>query len=129
MNYLRTMAEIDPPTHPKTLTQQANCASYPAPMSDIPWRSLSSNGGFQALAVALVAVLPGGVLVEKGAGLEAAVQDADEPVRELPQGRVVADVPAAQRVVVGPRTRRSAQRAERLLVQRGAQAPVGGVPR
>src|SRR5450756_1245477 len=33
MNYLRTEAENDPPTHPKTLTQQANCATYPSPMS------------------------------------------------------------------------------------------------
>src|SRR5450759_1222217 len=33
MNYLRTEAENDPPTHPKTLTPQANCATYPSPMS------------------------------------------------------------------------------------------------
>jgi hypothetical protein len=50
-------------------------------------------------------VLPGGVLVVEAAGLEAAVEDADEPVGELAQGCVVADVPAAQRVVVGRGTR------------------------
>jgi len=47
-------------------------------------------------------VLPGDVLVVDGAGLEAAVQDADESVRELPQGCVMADVAGAERVVVGP---------------------------
>src|SRR5664279_2325674 len=50
-----------------------------------------------------VLVLPGGVLVVLGAGLEAAVQDADEPVRELPQRGVVADLPGPERVVMGPR--------------------------
>ena len=33
------------------------------------------------------------------------MEDADEPVGELAQGGVVADVPAAQRVVVGPGAR------------------------
>jgi hypothetical protein len=32
----------------------------------------------------LLAVAPGGVLVVEGAGFEAAVQDADEPVGESP---------------------------------------------
>jgi len=50
-------------------------------------------------------VLPGGGFVVFGAGFEAAVQDADEPVRELPQGRVVTDFPGPERVVVGARTR------------------------
>ena len=50
-----------------------------------------------------VLVLPGGVLVVLGAGLEAAVQNADEPVRELPQRGVVADLPGPERVVIGPR--------------------------
>jgi hypothetical protein len=50
-----------------------------------------------------VLVLPGGVLVVLGAGLEAAVQDADEPVRELPQRGVVADLPGPERGVIGPR--------------------------
>jgi hypothetical protein len=37
-----------------------------------------------------LAVAPGGVVVVEGAGLEAAVEDADEPVGETPQGVVVA---------------------------------------
>jgi len=37
-------------------------------------------------------MLPGRGFVYLGAGFEAAVQDADEPVRELPQGRVVTDL-------------------------------------
>ncbi len=32
------------------------------------------------------------------------MQDADEAVRELAQGRVVTDLPGPERVVVGPRT-------------------------
>src|ERR1019366_992882 len=62
-------------------------------------------------------LVPGGGLVVAGAGFEAAVQDADEAVAELAQGGVVADVAAPQRVVVGAGSRRSAQGAERLLVQ------------
>ena len=54
---------------------------------------MSSGGG--------VVVGPGGVLVVEGAGLEAAVQDADEAVGELAQRGLVADVAGAQGVVVG----------------------------
>jgi len=72
-------------------------------------------------------VLPGDVLVVDVAGLEVAVQDADESVRELAQGGVVADVPPAKRVVVGPCTRRCTERGEGLQVQRGAETAVGGV--
>jgi hypothetical protein len=71
-------------------------------------------------------VLPGSVLVVEGAGLEAAVEDADEPVGELAQGGVVADVPAAQRVVIGAGARGGAERGEGLQVQRGTKAAVGG---
>src|SRR5664279_5133444 len=46
---------------------------------------MSSDGG--------CVVLPGGVFVVIGACLEAALQDADEPVRELPQRGVVTDLP------------------------------------
>jgi len=55
------------------------------------------------------------------------VQDADEAVRELPQGGVVADVSVAERVVVGPCTRGRPERGEGLQVQRCAEAAVGGV--
>src|SRR5207249_7623486 len=44
---------------------------------------------------------PGGRLVVEGAGFEAAVQDADEPVGELAQGGVVAGAAGALVVVVG----------------------------
>jgi hypothetical protein len=42
----------------------------------------------------LLVVGPGGVFVVGGAGLEAAVQDADEAVAELAQRGVVADTAA-----------------------------------
>ena len=45
------------------------------------------------------------MVVVLGAGLEAAVQDADQPVRELAQSGVVTDLPGFERVVVGPRAR------------------------
>src|SRR6266516_1080000 len=44
---------------------------------------------------------PGGGLVVEGAGLEAAVQDADEPVGELAQRGPVAGAACALLVVVG----------------------------
>jgi hypothetical protein len=47
------------------------------------------------------------------------MQDADEPVRELAQGGVVADVSPAQRVVVGACAWGCAERREGLQVQRG----------
>ena len=45
-------------------------------LTDIPCRSVSSGGGDL--------MVPGRVFVVVRAGFEAAVQDADEPVRELP---------------------------------------------
>ena len=79
-------------------------------VTDIPSWNLSSGGGLQGVLV----VRPGGGLVVEGAGLEAAVQDADEPVGELAQGGVVAGAPAARRVVVGAGAGRGAQRGEGL---------------
>ena len=64
--------------------------------SDIPWFLLSSCGG--------LLVGPGGGLVVGGAGLEAAVQDADQPVPELAQRCVMTDPTGAQGVVVGAGT-------------------------
>ena len=57
------------------------------------------------------AVRPGGGLVVAGAGLQASVQDADEPVRQPPQGVVVFESLGALPVVeragarrgIGPR--------------------------
>jgi hypothetical protein len=47
------------------------------------------------------AVRPRGGFVVAGAGLEAAVEDADQPVGELAQGGVVAGASAAELVVGG----------------------------
>ena len=63
-------------------------------------------------------VRPGGRLVVGGAGLEASVQDADEPVGELAQRGVVAGAAGALPVVVGAGAGRAAQRRERLGHQR-----------
>ena len=49
----------------------------------------------------LVVVRPGGCLVVQRAGLEAAVQDADEPVGELAQRGVVVEAAGPLLVVVG----------------------------
>jgi len=61
---------------------------------------MSSGRGRNFLLVGL----PGHLLAVGGPGLEAAVQNADESVRELPQRGVVADVAAAKGVVVGAGT-------------------------
>ena len=71
-----------------------------------------SSGGL------VVAVRPGGCLVVRGAGLEAAVEDADESVADLPQRGVVADVAAAELVVVGADLAVVQDRARRLHMQR-----------
>src|SRR6476619_6331560 len=81
---------------------------------------MSSDGG--------CVVLPGGVLVVVGAGLEAAVQDADQPVRELAQSGVVANLPGSERVVIQPRARGCTKRRERLLVERVAESTVRRIP-
>jgi len=47
-------------------------------------------------------VTPGGVFVVAGLGLEAAVEDADEAVGELAECGLVADVPVAELLVMGP---------------------------
>ena len=66
-----------------------------------PMPNLSSGVDVSVGAV----VLPGGGLVVEGAGLQAAVQDADEPVGQLAQGCVMTDVAGPDRVVVGPGAR------------------------
>src|SRR5664280_3615561 len=73
-------------------------------------------------------VPPGGVLVVEDAGLEAAVQDADEAVRQLAQRGVVADLPGPEGVVVRARSWGPGEGGEGLGMQRGAEASVGGVP-
>src|SRR5215472_10146312 len=87
--------------------------------TDIPGFSMSSGPG--------EVVRPGGGFVVDGAGLQAAVQDADEPVGELAQGRLVADVSGSERVVVGAGAGGSFQRAEGPLLNGVTQAGVAGV--
>ena len=59
--------------------------------------SLSSGDG--------VVVCPGGGFVVERASFEAAVDDADEPVRELTESGLVADVAGSKCVVVGAGSR------------------------
>src|SRR5258707_5768238 len=59
-------------------------------------------------------VRPGGGLVVEGAGFEASVQDADEPVGEFAQGSVVLGAAGAFGVVEGAGARRGAQGGEGL---------------
>src|SRR5258708_38545488 len=54
-------------------------------------------------------VRPGGCLVVEGAGFEASVQDADEPVGDLAQGGVVFGAAGALGVVQGPGAGRDAE--------------------
>src|SRR5437899_12116603 len=63
-------------------------------LSDIPGVKASSCVGFGAMG-------PGCFGVVMGAGFEAAVEDADEPVRELAQRGVVAKAAVAELVVAG----------------------------
>ena len=91
--------------------------------SDIPGACLSSG----SLLILLGVVSPGGVFVVEPAGLEAAVQDPDEPVAELPQRGVVAAAASADGVGVDPRAGAGGQRAERLLVRGVGEAVVTGV--
>src|SRR6266852_938668 len=66
----------------------------------------------------LAPVRPGGGLVVQGAGLQASVQDADQPVRQSPQRVVVFDSAGAEAVVEGAGAGRGGQGSEGLRVQR-----------
>jgi hypothetical protein len=66
---------------------------------------------------------PCGCFVVAGAGFEAAVQDAHEPVGELAQGGVVFGAAGFELVVVGAGARRGVQRAERLCHE-GVDEPI-----
>jgi hypothetical protein len=76
-----------------TATEQPTFATVKTPHG-VSW---SSSG------LLILVVRPGLALVVEGAGLQAAVQDADEPVGQLPQRGVVACTAGADRVVVGAR--------------------------
>jgi len=73
-------------------------------------------------------VSPGGCLVVEGAGLQAAVQDADEPVRQPAERVVVLDPAGAELVVEGAGTRGGVQGREGLGVQRVDEAVVVDEP-
>src|SRR5689334_11947151 len=88
--------------------------------SDTPCRLVSSGGGVGV-------VRPCGRFVVESAGLEASVQDADEAVADLPQGRVVAGLTGALFVVVAAGAGRGAQGGERLGLQRVGEAVVADV--
>src|SRR5215469_7659906 len=75
-----------------------------------------SSGGVRLRDVLPVA--PGDGLVVAGAGLEAAVQDADQAAGQSPQGLVVLASPGALGVVEGAGTGRDPERAEGLEHQR-----------
>src|SRR5215831_4231204 len=74
------------------------------------------------------ALWPGGGLVVAGAGFQAAVQDADEPVGELAQGGWVAGPAGAELVIVGAGARRGGQGGEGLAVEGVAEPVVVHVP-
>jgi len=69
-------------------------------------------------------VSPGRCLVVEGAGLQASVQDPDEPVRQPPQGVVVLDPAGAELVVEGAGAGRVFQGREGLRVERVGEAVV-----
>jgi hypothetical protein len=73
--------------------------------------SLSSGSG-------LGVVRPGGRFVVSGAGIEAAVQDADEPVAKLTKRSAMPNAAPAEIVVIGAGSGRCGQRAEGLLAER-----------
>src|SRR5260370_36599360 len=74
------------------------------------------------------AVRPGDCLVVEGARLEAAVQDADEPVGELAQGGIVLSAAGALGVVEGPGAGRGGQRGEGLGHERVGEPVVADEP-
>src|ERR1039457_6896977 len=68
--------------------------------SDTPWAELSSSCGELVRGVSR----PGASLVGGGAGFEAAVGEAEEPVAELAERGVVAGAAGALAVVIGARS-------------------------
>src|SRR6266545_3484063 len=71
---------------------------------------------------------PGDGFVVAGAGFEAAVEDADEPVGELAQGGVVVGAAGAELVVVGAGARGGSQGTKCLLVEGIGEAVVAHEP-
>src|SRR6266481_941160 len=71
---------------------------------------------------------PGGGLVVEGAGLEASVQDSDEPVRQPSQSVIVFDSAGTELVIEGAGTRRCVQGGEGLSPQCVDEPAVAGEP-
>src|SRR5262245_36847798 len=75
----------------------------PHVVARVVWPRQTSHGlGVSSCGVLLMGgvVPPGGLFVVDRAAGQAAVEDADQPVAQLPQGGMVADPAGAQRVVV-----------------------------
>ena len=70
--------------------------------------------------------MPGEVLVVEGVASQAAVEDADEPVREGSEGLVVGGSAGALPVIEGAGARGIVECGERLQEQRIAEAAVAG---
>src|ERR1017187_9423720 len=81
-------------------TGRSAAREEPVPPLDTPWAELSSSCGELVRGV----LRPGDCLVVGGAGFEAAVEDADEPVAELAERSVVAGAAGALAVVIGARS-------------------------
>src|SRR5580698_6312773 len=90
-------------------------------LTDIPGAKLSSGGE-------VFAVRPGGFLVVEGAGFEASVLDADEPVGDSAERVVVPDFLGAEAVVVGAGAGGGVDRAARLGGEGVQQPVIAGVP-
>src|SRR6266853_6526013 len=71
---------------------------------------------------------PGGGLVVEGAGFEASVQDADEPVGDFAQGGVVLSAAVAFGVIQGPGAGRDAEGGEGLGHERVGEPVVADEP-
>ena len=74
-----------------------------------------------------LAVCPGGVFVVEAVVVEAAVEDADEPVGERSEGLVVEVAGGSVLVVEGATARALGERAERGLVEGVVEPPVADV--
>jgi sarcosine oxidase gamma subunit len=73
---------------------------------------------------AVLTVGPGGFLVVEGPGLEASVQDADEPVGDPPQGVVVLGAAGAELVVEGAGARDAFRDAKAWALSASASRPL-----
>src|ERR1035441_1542835 len=92
--------------------------------SDTPWAELSSSCGELVRGV----LRPGDCLVVGGAGFEAAVEDADEPVAELAERSVVAGAAGALAGGIGARSWWFGEGGQGLGAQGVGEAAVADIP-